>query len=171
MVSECASHDFCRKSKRGVLPGQIGNQFTSPKTEDILKGKVIPEFYGIRVRMGVHTSPVEKVSRHPVTNRVMYPTDFVRHTTMISDTPCGGQVVISSQTLAETETETDASGSWFILHLGAHILEEPPTKEEKAASKSMMGQHKVAWSQSLDVSEENSGGTNAAAAAAAAAAE
>ena len=121
-----------------------------------MKGKVIPEFCGIRVRMGVHTSPVDKVSRHTVTNRVMYPNGFVRHTTMISDTACGGQVVMSSQTLSETETETDASGSWVILHLGAHILEKPPTKEEKSVRRSMR-KHKIAVFQPPDVSEDPGG--------------
>ena len=142
-----------------MLGNQIGSQFSSSK-ESILKGNVIPEFFGIRVRMGVHTSPVDKVSRHPVTNRVMYPNGFVRHTTMISDTACGGQVVMSSQTLAETET--DASGSWVILHLGAHILEKPPTEEDKSVQRSMR-MHKVAVIQPADVSEDSDGTNDGAA--------
>ena len=135
VVSHCAWYGLCRKSSRkNILGSQLGSQFAPPKSEDMLKGNVIPEFCGIRVRMGVHTAPVDKVSRHPVTNRVMYPNEFVRHTTMISDTPCGGQVVMSSQTLAETEPD---SGSWFIMHLGAHILEEPLTEEQKSEFRSM----------------------------------
>ena len=85
--------------------------------------------------MGVHTSPVDKVSRHPVTNRVIYPSEFVHHATMISDTACGGQVVMSSQTLAETDPS--AAGNWWVMHMGAHILEKPLTEEEKALNRSM----------------------------------
>lgn len=142
----------------GLLGRQLGNQFSN---EEILRGNIIPEFYGIRVRMGVHTSPVNKIDRHPVTNRVVYPNEFVRHTTMISDTACGGQVVISAQTLAETEP--DASESWCVLHLGAHILEKPQTEEEKAVVRAIRIRHNVEEVQAPHDSDHADGRDNDAA--------
>eukprot|EP00242_Pyramimonas_sp_CCMP2087_P005329 CAMPEP_0198201712 /NCGR_PEP_ID=MMETSP1445-20131203/4693_1 /TAXON_ID=36898 /ORGANISM="Pyramimonas sp., Strain CCMP2087" /LENGTH=242 /DNA_ID=CAMNT_0043872267 /DNA_START=41 /DNA_END=766 /DNA_ORIENTATION=- len=54
-------------------------------------------FAGLRVRMGVHTALVEQnLQRHAVTNRVIYPHDLIHITSLVQDTPCGGQVVLSS---------------------------------------------------------------------------
>jgi hypothetical protein len=49
-------------------------------------------FGGLRVRMGVHTAPVENLQLHAVTNRVIYPHDLIHTTSLVQGTPCGGQV-------------------------------------------------------------------------------
>ena len=130
-MSECAWYAACRTRKSGLS----GLHIERAASSSILKGNIIPEFCGIRVRMGVHTCSVDKVSRHPATNRVVFPNEFVHHATMISETACGGQIVMSSQTLAETDPL--AAGNWWVMHMGAHILEEPLTEEDKAVTRSM----------------------------------
>jgi hypothetical protein len=42
---------------------------------------------------------------------------------LVQDTPCGGQVVLSSDTLSAL-TGTGSSAYGAIIHLGAHILED-----------------------------------------------
>ena len=73
--------------------------------------------------MGVHTAPVENLKHHSVTNRVIYPHDLIHVTSLVQDTPCGGQVVLSSDTLSAL-TGTGSSTYGAIIHLGAHLLED-----------------------------------------------
>jgi len=115
---------------RDVFPRRLKSQFAlrAANPRPMPLGNIIPEFRGLRVRMGVHTALVHKVSRHSVTNRVVYDNELVNYTTAVSDAASGGQIIVSSETLAEAES----THNWAILHLGAHLLKEPLTAEQRA---------------------------------------
>jgi hypothetical protein len=88
--------------------------------------------------MGVHTAPVENLKHHSVTNRVIYPHDLIHVTSLVQDTPCGGQVVLSSDTLSAL-TGTGSSTYGAIIHLGAHLLEDNVAAHQKMSMGSVLG--------------------------------
>lgn len=88
------------------------------------------EFLGLRVRMAVHTGVVEDVRVHPRTRRVQYYGDCMDVVRAMGDVPCGGQVLISGDTLAVIPSLTDLrqrlrgteGGEAVIVHMGTHLL-------------------------------------------------
>jgi hypothetical protein len=89
-------------------------------------------FNGLRVRMGVHTAHTGAIKRHAVTNRVIYDDTLVRQAKLVSETCCGGQVVLTSETMAEVASGTAAYGC--ILHMGCHILSDDTARTVTPAS-------------------------------------
>jgi len=80
-------------------------------------------FNGIRVRMGIFTGRPGEVVRHEVTRRVSYGREFLRRAASISDTGHGGQIVLTTATLAELDGDGLADFG-IALHLGCHILNQ-----------------------------------------------
>mmetsp|Transcript_28503 Transcript_28503/g.80429 ORF Transcript_28503/g.80429 Transcript_28503/m.80429 type:complete len:495 (-) Transcript_28503:268-1752(-) len=82
-------------------------------------------FNGLRVRMGVHSGTPLNIERHVVTKRVTYDVDLLATVALVSETACGGQIVLTSQALADADSIA-VSQLGHILHLGAHRLEAAP---------------------------------------------
>jgi len=88
---------------------------------------------GLKVRMGVHTATVKDLKQHTLTNRVIYPHDLIHVTNLVQNTPCGGQVVISSDTLSALQSARDSSTYGAVIHLGAHLLEDNIAPQREAS--------------------------------------
>mmetsp|Transcript_5163 Transcript_5163/g.9384 ORF Transcript_5163/g.9384 Transcript_5163/m.9384 type:complete len:728 (-) Transcript_5163:204-2387(-) len=95
-------------------------------------GEQESSFRGLRVRMGVHTAPVHNIRRHAVTNRVIYDDALVEKAKMVSETGCGGQVLLTSDTIAGVSASADTAKHSCILHMGYHLLSElSPTSSQQ----------------------------------------
>lgn len=92
-------------------------------------------FNGLRVRMGVHTGPVSDIYRHPVTKRVIYDEALVTKAKLVSETACGGHVVITSDTMADVLDSGKVAEYAHILHVGGHILSAPAPPPEPPTDK------------------------------------
>jgi len=115
------------------------------------RGTRLPVFRGLRVRMGIHSGVAEEVSTHTITKRRTYGGKVVRVAKAVSDTPCGGQIIMSGESLAEIASvkhlmaevaekcrgwETplahlEAPAGFSVMHLGSHIINKEPTSEEQ----------------------------------------
>mmetsp|Transcript_16726 Transcript_16726/g.46744 ORF Transcript_16726/g.46744 Transcript_16726/m.46744 type:complete len:1275 (-) Transcript_16726:82-3906(-) len=115
----------------------LANTYPTDTVE--ISGTAVPVFRGPRVRVGLHTGIATKVSTNPSTKRVVYEGSVAVLAKAISDTPCGGQIVMSGETLAAihnmdelSESISGMCGRWvgpesgiFVMHLGAHrVLKE-----------------------------------------------
>jgi len=118
----------------------------------------VPAFRGLRVRVGMHTGIADVVGVHEVTKRVTYGGKVVAKAKEVSDTPCGGQIIMSGETLAAItsvqqlmcrladqfsvwssglDTDIHESAASF-LHCGSHVLKHvapAPTEPEQQLSK------------------------------------
>jgi hypothetical protein len=65
------------------------------------------------------------VKRHALTNRVIYDKDLVNMAKMVSDAGHGGQIVLTSETLADIGAPEKFSEVGFVLHMGLHLLQQP----------------------------------------------
>ena len=74
--------------------------------------------------MGIHSGKPQSLRRHPVTNRLVYDKAIVDVAVAVSDAGCGGQVLLTSDTLAEVVI-IDEDPKWIVIHLGGYMLELP----------------------------------------------
>jgi class 3 adenylate cyclase len=85
---------------------------------------LLPIFRGPRVRIGIHTGTATSVSINPVTKRLVYAGEVASIAKAVSDAPCGGQIVMSGETLAEVRSMQDLSKR--VCRLPVHL---PPNNE------------------------------------------
>jgi len=119
-------------------------------------GAVLPVFRGPRVRIGIHTGVAESVSIHEVTKRYVYGGEVAEIAKAVSDTPCGGQIIMTSQTLAEIVSFQDLMervaafcAGWrhgeamedphmpaalSVLSLGSHVIRKLPEIKAPAST-------------------------------------
>mmetsp|Transcript_12468 Transcript_12468/g.31404 ORF Transcript_12468/g.31404 Transcript_12468/m.31404 type:complete len:686 (-) Transcript_12468:107-2164(-) len=84
--------------------------------------KFVAGFNGLRVRMGCHTAHVTTIRRHAITNRVIYDEALVKQAKLVSETGCGGQVILTSSTMAEVSADASIAEHACIVHMGCHVL-------------------------------------------------
>lgn len=104
----------------------------------------LPIFRGLRVRIGIHSGIAEDVKIHTNTKRVVYGGDVAAVAKAVADAPCGGQIIISGETLAEVESmqalskavaekcagwrngsaadDATAPAGMSVMHLGTHVI-------------------------------------------------
>lgn len=115
--------------KGGTQPASCDlRSFPTPPSERIKFPPDASGFEGLRARMGVHAAAVKDIAMHHVTKRVVYDHQVVPVATRVSDAACGGQIILTSRTLAAC---TAISSTAFIMHLGRHIVD--PQAEKKTA--------------------------------------
>eukprot|EP00873_Tetraselmis_striata_P019289 jgi/Tetstr1/439553/TSEL_027982.t1 len=113
----------------------------------------LPVFRGLRVRMGIHSGVANSTSNSKASDRrTRYGHQFMEIANAVSSLPCGGQIVMTADTLAQIESMNDllarvdqqcqgwrssletnqallfpslSSAAMSILHLGRHVLLKP----------------------------------------------
>jgi hypothetical protein len=68
---------------------------------------LLPIFRGLRVRVGIHTGVADVVEINPVTRRYTYGGRVAKIAKLVSDTPSGGQIVMSGDSLAQIRSVQD----------------------------------------------------------------
>jgi len=94
-------------------------------------------YNGLRVRMGAHTAHVSDIRRHAVTNRVIYDEALVTKAKLVSETGCGGQIIMSSDTVADISDSGHVAKYAYIVHMGGHVL--APPKPPKSPTNCVFG--------------------------------
>jgi len=116
----------------------------------------LPVFRGLRVRMGIHSGVANSTSNSKASDRrTRYGHQFMEIANAVSSLPCGGQIVMTADTLAQIESMNDLlarvdqqcqgwrsslettkpsspeseQAAMSILHLGAHVLLKPGAPE------------------------------------------
>ena len=88
--------------------------------------------------MGVHCGVQKELRRHPVTNRVIYDKDVTDLANAVCECACGGQVLLTSDVLAELPICDAGKPQWLVLHLGGHIMHPPQLKTSRVVSGSSL---------------------------------
>jgi len=141
---------------------------------------LLPIFRGPRVRIGIHTGTATSVSINPVTKRLVYAGEVASIAKAVSDAPCGGQIVMSGETLAEVRSMQDLSkrvalmcagwrhgAGWedphtpagiSVMSLGSHLLKPaPPPKKQSYSSSTTSMPWKVGAGSDVDASSPSVG--------------
>jgi len=128
-------------TKLGPELSEVAHKFpndtvTLPSGGTFTKGS--PVFRGLRVRIGIHTGIAEKVSIHSSTKRHVYDGTVAVVANSVSDIPCGGQIVMSGETLAAIGNVDQLSA-----RLAAHCREWIGSDTEAGICVMHMGRHQV----------------------------